>query len=119
MTTIQQGTLLEVLKKKMRSMKEELEVAKEAADEAQARLQEEIRRREEVRNLTIVYRCLLISLLYRLFIFFKTLVSTVFTIAVFLSPTSSVKICKHTDILQTHSKVSKSFILILLHAFIL
>lgn len=50
MTTIQQGTLLEVLKKKMRSMKEELEVAKEAAEEAQARLQEEIRRREEVRD---------------------------------------------------------------------
>lgn len=50
MTTIQQGTLLEVLKKKMRSMKEELEVAKEAAEEAQARLQEEIRRREEVNS---------------------------------------------------------------------
>ena len=62
MTTIQQGTLLEVLKKKMRSMKEELEVAKEAADEAQARLQEEIRRREEVRNLTLVYRCLVFYL---------------------------------------------------------
>ncbi|KAF8786325.1 Tropomyosin like protein [Argiope bruennichi] len=47
MTTLQQSTLLEVLKKKMRSMKEELEVAKEAAEDAQARLQEEIRRREE------------------------------------------------------------------------
>ena len=43
-----QGTLLEVLKKKMRAMKDELEAAKEIADETQIRLQEEIRRREEV-----------------------------------------------------------------------
>jgi hypothetical protein len=40
--------LLEVLKKKMRAMKDELEAAKEAAEEAQSRLQDEIRRREEV-----------------------------------------------------------------------
>ncbi|GFW71621.1 hypothetical protein TNCV_2548351 [Trichonephila clavipes] len=55
MTTLQQSTLLEVLKKKMRSMKEELEVAKEAAEEAQARLQEEIRRREEVDGILCKY----------------------------------------------------------------
>lgn len=71
MTTIQQGTLLEVLKKKMRSMKEELEVAKEAAEEAQARLQEEVRRREEVRNLTSVYMCQIFWALNSLFTFLK------------------------------------------------
>ncbi len=43
-----QGTLLEVLKKKMRAMKDELEAAKETTDDYQQRLQEEIRRREEV-----------------------------------------------------------------------
>ncbi len=67
MTTIQQGTLLEVLKKKMRSMKEELEVAKEAADDAQARLQEEVRRREEVRNRTAVSICWILLVLHVMF----------------------------------------------------
>jgi tropomyosin-1 len=43
-----QGTLLEVLKKKMRAMKDELEAAKETTDDYHQRLQEEIRRREEV-----------------------------------------------------------------------
>lgn len=49
MAQVAQGTLLEVLKKKMRAMKDELEAAKEAAEEAQQRLQDELRRREEVR----------------------------------------------------------------------
>ena len=50
-----QGSLLEVLKKKMRAMKDELEAAKETTDDTQLRLQEEIRRREEVslKNISI------------------------------------------------------------------
>lgn len=48
MSAVQQGTLLEVLKKKMRAMKDELETAKEQAEDAQSRVMEEIRRREEV-----------------------------------------------------------------------
>uniref|UniRef100_L7LVU6 Putative tropomyosin n=1 Tax=Rhipicephalus pulchellus TaxID=72859 RepID=L7LVU6_RHIPC len=47
MSAVQQGTLLEVLKKKMRAMKDELETAKEQAEDAQSRVMEEIRRREE------------------------------------------------------------------------
>ena len=43
-----QGSLLEVLKKKMRAMKDDLEATKELAEENQHKLQQEIRRREEV-----------------------------------------------------------------------
>lgn len=43
--------LLEVLKKKMRVLKEELEAANEIADEYKIRVAEEIRRREEVSGL--------------------------------------------------------------------
>lgn len=48
MSAVQQGTLLEVLKKKMRAMKDELETAKEQAEDAQSRVMDEVRRREEV-----------------------------------------------------------------------
>lgn len=61
MTTLQQGTLLEVLKKKMRGMKEELELAKEAADDSQSRLQEEIRRREEAEGEVAAFALRLLS----------------------------------------------------------
>jgi len=42
------GVLLDVLKKKMRALKEELEMAQEMADESKVRVNDEIRRREEV-----------------------------------------------------------------------
>lgn len=48
MTQVQQGTLLEVLKKKMRALKDELEQALEQADEFKLRMLEETRKREEV-----------------------------------------------------------------------
>lgn len=44
----QQGTLLDVLKKKMRQTKEEAEKYQEEAEEYRKKLQIEIRRREEV-----------------------------------------------------------------------
>ena len=47
-TNIQQGTLLDVLKKKMRQTKEEMEKYKDECEEYQKRLQGEIIRREEV-----------------------------------------------------------------------
>lgn len=47
-TNIQQGTLLDVLKKKMRQTKEEMEKYKDECEEFQKRLQGEIIRREEV-----------------------------------------------------------------------
>lgn len=43
-----QGSILEVLKKKMRAMKEDLEATQELAEERQQKLQVEMRRREEV-----------------------------------------------------------------------
>lgn len=47
--TVQQGgTLLDVLKKKMRQTKEEMEKYKDECEEFQKRLQLEVRRREEV-----------------------------------------------------------------------
>jgi len=52
MTQVQQGTLLEVLKKKMRALKDELEQALEQADQFKMRMLEETRRREEVRHST-------------------------------------------------------------------
>lgn len=48
MTQVQQGTLLEVLKKKMRALKDELEQALEQADEYKLRMLDETRKREEV-----------------------------------------------------------------------
>lgn len=47
-TNIQQGTLLDVLKKKMRQTKEEMEKYKDECEEYQKRLQGETIRREEV-----------------------------------------------------------------------
>lgn len=47
-TNIQQGTLLDVLKKKMRTTKEEMEKYKDECEEFQKRLQGEVIRREEV-----------------------------------------------------------------------
>lgn len=47
-TNIQQGTLLDVLKKKMRQTKEEMEKYKDECEEYQNRLQGEVIRREEV-----------------------------------------------------------------------
>ena len=52
------GVLLDVLKKKMRALKEELEMAQEMADESKVRVNDEIRRREEV---CVVYDISLIS----------------------------------------------------------
>lgn len=43
-----QGTILDVLKKKMRQTKEEMEKYKDECDEYQKRLQVEVMRREEV-----------------------------------------------------------------------
>lgn len=48
MTTLQQGTLLDVLKKKMRQTKEEMEKYKDECEDYQKRLQGEVIRREEV-----------------------------------------------------------------------
>lgn len=54
-TNIQQGTLLDVLKKKMRQTKEEMEKYKDECEEFQKRLQGEVIRREEVSpNITIL-----------------------------------------------------------------
>lgn len=49
-TTIPQGSILDVLKKKMRQTKEEMERYKDECEEFQKRLQVEIMRREEVRT---------------------------------------------------------------------
>lgn len=49
-TNMQQGTILDVLKKKMRQTKEEMEKYKDECEEYHKRLQVEIMRREEVRN---------------------------------------------------------------------
>lgn len=46
---MQQGTILDVLKKKMRQTKEEMEKYKDECEEYHKRLQVEIMRREEVR----------------------------------------------------------------------
>lgn len=47
-TNIPQGTLLDVLKKKMRQTKEEMEKYKDECEEFQKRLQGEALRREDV-----------------------------------------------------------------------
>lgn len=51
-TNLQQGTLLDVLKKKMRQTKEEMERYKDECEEYNRKLQLEAMRREEVRELT-------------------------------------------------------------------
>lgn len=57
-TSIPQGTLLDVLKKKMRQTKEEMEKYKDECEEYHKRLQLEVVRREEVSStLIIVYGC--------------------------------------------------------------
>lgn len=50
MATIQQGGLLDVLKKKMRQTKEEMEKYKDDCEELQKKLHLEVMRREEVSN---------------------------------------------------------------------
>lgn len=55
--SVQQGSLLEVLKKKMRGLKDDLETALETVNEYKLRALDETRRREEVR-LTINYSIL-------------------------------------------------------------
>lgn len=50
---MQQGTILDVLKKKMRQTKEEMEKYKDECEEYHKRLQVEIMRREEVSNRAI------------------------------------------------------------------
>jgi hypothetical protein len=50
-----QGTLLDVLKKKMRQTKEEAERFQEEAEEYRKKLQIEIRRREEVSFCLVIY----------------------------------------------------------------
>lgn len=47
-TGLQQGTLLDVLKKKMRQTKEEMEKYKDDCEDFQKRLQGEVLRREDV-----------------------------------------------------------------------
>lgn len=54
-TNMQQGTILDVLKKKMRQTKEEMEKYKDECEEYHKRLQVEIMRREEVRY--VLYIC--------------------------------------------------------------
>lgn len=49
-TQLQQGTLLDVLKKKMRQTKEEMEKYKDECEEHSRKFQLEAMRREEVRN---------------------------------------------------------------------
>lgn len=55
-TSIPQGTLLDVLKKKMRQTKEEMEKYKDECEEFHKRLQLEVVRREEVSQLDIKYK---------------------------------------------------------------
>ncbi len=54
-TNIQQGTLLDVLKKKMRQTKEEMEKYKDECEEYQKRLQLEVLRREDVSSNTCFF----------------------------------------------------------------
>lgn len=53
---IQQGGLLDVLKKKMRQTKDEMEKYKEECEELQKKLHLEVMRREEVRHNIIFYK---------------------------------------------------------------
>lgn len=54
-TNIPQGTLLDVLKKKMRQTKEEMEKFKDECEEYHKKLQNEIMRREEVSRFPSFY----------------------------------------------------------------
>lgn len=60
-TNIQQGSLLDVLKKKMRQTKEEMERYKDECEEFNKRLQMEIMRREEVSFRLVATFCRLID----------------------------------------------------------
>lgn len=60
-SNIQQGTLLDVLKKKMRQTKEEMEKYKDECEEYQKRLQLEVLRREDVSSNT----CLKVTMYIR------------------------------------------------------
>lgn len=58
MSKFPQGEILDVLKKKMRAMKDELEQSNELSDERLARLNDEIKKREKVRfflSLSLLY----------------------------------------------------------------
>lgn len=56
-TNLQQGTLLDVLKKKMRSTKEEMEKYKDECEEYHKKLQLEVVRREEVSEAKFFFFC--------------------------------------------------------------
>lgn len=56
-TNLQQGTLLDVLKKKMRSTKEEMEKYKDECEEYHKKLQLEVVRREEVSEANSSFLC--------------------------------------------------------------
>ena len=66
----QQGTLLDVLKKKMRQTKEEAEKYQEEAEEYRKKLQIEIRRREEVSSVPFLF-CFWIIFFFWIFFFFS------------------------------------------------
>ena len=57
MAQVQGNNLLDVLKKKMRQTKEEMEKYKEESEDMARKLQVEIRRREEVSSRHIIYLC--------------------------------------------------------------
>lgn len=61
-TSIPQGTLLDVLKKKMRQTKEEMEKYKDECEEFHKRLQLEVVRREEVSSRIILQKSRLIQI---------------------------------------------------------
>lgn len=63
-TNIQQGTLLDVLKKKMRQTKEEMEKYKDECEEYQKRLQLEVLRREDVSSNTCSFHSFLLFFCY-------------------------------------------------------
>lgn len=75
---MQQGTLLDVLKKKMRQTKEEMEKYKDECEEFQKRLQGEVIRREEVSSN---------PLHFYIFLFFFIIFSF-FSLALFVVPPS-------------------------------
>ena len=66
---MQQGTLLDVLKKKMRQTKEEMEKYKDECEEFQKRLQGEVLRREDVSLLFFLLLCEHIILVQQIYCF--------------------------------------------------
>lgn len=77
-TNLQQGTLLDVLKKKMRQTKEEMERYKDECEEFNRKYQLEAMRREEVSNLSsfLLQKLLILTscvseMLFLLFFFFS------------------------------------------------